>query len=305
MERLSELFPAGPPIGEEQQIGRRGFIDSIEERLRGGDVLILADARRVGKTSVARAALARIAAAGGTIAEVNLATHGPDHLGAATELAQELAGSLGRQASNLGGAARRLRAAGGGDGATEGAAVLALTAELLGPRRRIDTVIAQAAARAGERSCAILLDEAHVVGSWPADVQQALNAALRDSARLGIIVASSERHALERLLDEDQTLYLAGYPMRLPEIDASTWLDGLRPRFQMLGADLASDVLRILIEQAHGHPYCTMRLCAESALQAEHARRLKGDGRPVVDELAVAAALSVVHDDPVWKAVIG
>jgi hypothetical protein len=111
MDRLSELFPAGPPLREDQQIGRQRFIDSIEERLRGGDVMIFADARRVGKTSVARASLTRIEAIGGTVAEVNLAAHGSDHLGAASALASELAGNLRRNAQRLGNSARRLRKA--------------------------------------------------------------------------------------------------------------------------------------------------------------------------------------------------
>ncbi len=102
MDRLSEFLPAGPPISEAQQIGCGAFIGSVEERLRCGDVPIFADARRVGKTSVARASLARIEGAGGTIAEVNLAAHGKDHLGAASALATELAGGLGRQARRSG-----------------------------------------------------------------------------------------------------------------------------------------------------------------------------------------------------------
>lgn len=306
MDRLSELLPAGPPISEDQQIGRSAFIGSVEERLRSGDVLIFADARRVGKTSVARAALARIEAAGGAVAEVNLATHGKDHLGAASALASALAGNLGRQARWLGNTARRLRRA-GADEATgpDGAAVLAMTAELLGPSRRIDSVIAQAAARGGDRACAILLDEVHVIGEWPEDVQQALNVALRDSGPVGVVVTSSERRAVQRLLDDGQALHMAGYPMGLPEIDASTWADGLAARFAALGADVQTAALEEMVAAAQHHPYCTMRLAAESALQAEQERRIKGDERPVIDELAIAAALVVVRDDPVWKAVIG
>ncbi|MDQ6803578.1 MAG: hypothetical protein M3065_01135 [Actinomycetota bacterium] len=60
-----------------------------------------------------------------------------------------------------------------------------------------------------------------------------------------------------------------------------------------------------MVPAAHHHPYCTMRLAAESALQAEQERQIRSDARAVIDELAIAAALVVVRGDPVWKAVIG
>ncbi|HEY5709383.1 MAG TPA: hypothetical protein VIS51_08300 [Solirubrobacterales bacterium] len=305
MDRLSELFPAGPPIGEDQQIGRHQFIESVEERLRSGDVLIFADERRKGKTSVARASLARIRSAGGAVAEINLASHGKDHLGAAGVLASELAGELGRRARRLGDTARRLRRS-GADKATgaDGGTVVALAAELLGPDRTIDSVIRKAARRNDGNGCAILLDEAHVIAKWPEDVQQAFNAALRDSGSLGMVIASSERRATELLLDDGQPLYSAGYPMPLPEIDAASWVDGLTERFEELGMEVERPALEELVAFSNHHPYCTMRLAAETALQAEQARRMKGDQRGTIDSLAIQAALVVVREDGVWKTVI-
>ena len=57
---ISELFPAGPIIDEADQIGRRSSIEDLAERLRAGDVVRVFDRRRWGKSSVARAALARL-----------------------------------------------------------------------------------------------------------------------------------------------------------------------------------------------------------------------------------------------------
>lgn len=72
---LEELLRAGPPLTEEQQIGRRPAIEDLAERLRRGEVKKLYEARRVGKTTVARAALRRFRIAGGVDAEVNFAIH--------------------------------------------------------------------------------------------------------------------------------------------------------------------------------------------------------------------------------------
>jgi hypothetical protein len=166
-------------------------------------------------------------------------------------------------------------------------------------------VISRAAKQAGDRDCAIVLDEAHVIAEWPADAQETLNVALRDSGSLGVIVASSERRAMELLLQDGQPLYSAGYSMSLPEIDTATWEAGLEERFAELGATVDPNALRELVRLAHHHPYCTMRLAAESALQAEQERSIKSDKQPVIDELSIQAALVVVRDDPVWKKVIG
>src|SRR5579884_3373328 len=61
---ISDLFPAGPIIDEAHQIGRRNSIDALTDRLRAGDVVRVFDRRRWGKSSVARAALARLTAGG-------------------------------------------------------------------------------------------------------------------------------------------------------------------------------------------------------------------------------------------------
>lgn len=57
---ISELFPAGPILSEERQIGRVPAIESLAAHLHAGDVTRMFDRRRWGKSSVARAALARL-----------------------------------------------------------------------------------------------------------------------------------------------------------------------------------------------------------------------------------------------------
>lgn len=90
---LEEMFRAGPPLTEQQQIGRGPTIDGLAERLRRGEVKKLYEPRRVGKTTVARGALRRLRAAGGVDAEVNLAIH-RDSRDVARELAAGLAAGM-------------------------------------------------------------------------------------------------------------------------------------------------------------------------------------------------------------------
>ena len=59
-----ELFPTDSPIPAGQLIGRREDLTELTTRLEAGTHLIVAGARRTGKTSVCEAALARAGAPG-------------------------------------------------------------------------------------------------------------------------------------------------------------------------------------------------------------------------------------------------
>ena len=181
---------------------------------------------------------------------------------------------------------------------------MSLAAEFLGSNQRLDDVIRRAADRGADRPCAIFMDEAHVIVDWSADVRESINVTLRDSGHLGVIIASSERRAVEQLLDDGQPLYSTGYVMQLPEIDGSTWASGLEKRFIELGVDVERPTLETLVEHAKHHPYCTMRLASESALQAEYQRKILGETRASITDVVIQAALVVVRNDSVWKSVI-
>jgi hypothetical protein len=73
MNEISSLFPAGPPIAEAEQIGRRPFIDGLEQRMLRAEKVKLLEPRLVGKTSAAKAVVDRFRLAGRLAAEVDLA----------------------------------------------------------------------------------------------------------------------------------------------------------------------------------------------------------------------------------------
>src|SRR4051812_26867222 len=90
---LNKWFPAGPPIDEEQQIGRRPFIDGLEARLEDAEKRKLLEARGSEKTSVARAVLLRFAQRSRPSAAIDLARV-RDAIEAAVRLAEQLAPPL-------------------------------------------------------------------------------------------------------------------------------------------------------------------------------------------------------------------
>jgi hypothetical protein len=56
---IAELFKAGPPLTEAEQVGRAPAIEALADRVLAGEVLRLFGQRREGKTSLALAVLAR------------------------------------------------------------------------------------------------------------------------------------------------------------------------------------------------------------------------------------------------------
>jgi hypothetical protein len=297
---LEELFRAGPPLTETQQIGRGPIIEGLAERLRRGEVKKLYEARRVGKTTVSRAALRRFRAAGGVEAEVNLAVY-REPRDVASELASQLAAGMtvpeaARSAvQRLTGLLSSARQEVGDDAS----AIIDLVDRLLEDGRSPAGVLLNAD-RHARRKLAVFLDEAHVIAGWPRSDQDALGAALRDVANLGVIVASSERRALELLSGEGGPLQYVGDRFPLPAIAEADWRSELARRFARLGVPILPSALDLLLRESKGQPYCTMLLARESAIAAIV------DAGPAgrCSETHVRAGLLVAKEDEAWDDLI-
>lgn len=297
---LEEMFRAGPPLTELQQIGRGPTIDGLAERLRRGEVKKLYEPRRVGKTTVARGALRRFRADGGVDAEVNLAIH-RDSREVARELASQLAAGISvpqvakSALQRLAGAVAPARPELGADAS----AILDVLDRLLRDGDSPARVLLNAGQHA-RRPLAVFLDEAHVIASWPAADKEALGAALRDATGLGVVIASSERRALELLSGDGGPLQYVGDRFALPPIADADWRFELAQRFARLGVPIEPAALELLLESSTGQPYCTMLLARESAIVAIDG--VAGGGR--CSETHVRAGLIVAMEDEAWRDLI-
>src|SRR5439155_17273674 len=92
---VSDLFPAGPILSEERQIGRVPAIEALAGHLRRGDVMRVFDRRRWGKSSAARAALTRLEVEGIVACRLALDEY-PTSQAAATFLASVFASPAAR-----------------------------------------------------------------------------------------------------------------------------------------------------------------------------------------------------------------
>lgn len=260
MSRLNELFPAGPPIDEEMQVGRGPVIDGLVARMRDAEKLKLLEPRRTGKSSVAGAVIERLRVALLPAAGVDLASlTGPT---AAVEvLRAQLSAALAKARRATGWLADRLQGGLRGDDKILAGIFAELAAGGSGPA----AVLAHAAEAAQGEPIAVIIDEAHHVASWPDGEQQALREFLRNDTTVGVIVASSETSALARLTGDDGPLRYVGQRFRLPPIDRGDWEHELPPRFEAAGVPISRDALTLLLDEARLQPYCTMLLAREAA----------------------------------------
>ena len=147
---------------------------------------------------------------------------------------------------------------------------------------------------------AVFLDEAHTIAAWPSSEQEAIGAALRDLSNLGVIVASSGRHALELFSGEGGPLRYVGDRFSLPAIAEADWRSELARRFAR-PAFRSSAALSLLLEISGMHPYCTMLLARESAISAISGAGAGGR----CSDTHVRAGLLAARRDEAWNELTG
>lgn len=259
---------------EERQIGRRSSIDALEIRLRGVSHQWLIGERRIGKTSVARAVLARLQEQGFVGLDIDLSK-----LGIVNR--ESLAGEISRvaRASGLGEGSRlprldrsqrsKMRRAGKtlkdlgfeAEGQT-----LAVIASLLGDEESADlekvlTAIALHARVTG-RHVFVLLDEVQLLGEIPDADRHIARWCREGDSPLVFIFAGSERAAVEALRDHGRPLAAIGQEYPLPEIGQEDWVVGLRSRFAEAEVPVAGPELEAIVTASARHPRRTMLIAA-------------------------------------------
>jgi hypothetical protein len=282
------------------QIGRTDQIEALEEKLGVNDVVLLMEGRRTGKTSLAAAALDRVREARGRVAVATL-TRFQTYERAAMFIDAQLQTRAKRGSKSLAQVLTAFR----GSGAPElmppdAAAALGIADKLAEAQSTLSQDLADVLA-----SCpgpgAVLLDEAHAMLSWAPNDKGAVNAVLRGNLNVGVVLASSDSSALERLTAEGEALYLVGSRVRPDPITTAAWFASLRERFHVIEIDIGETVIFDLIDQTDGHPYLTMRLCREVAERAT-----RGTNRSVVTQaLLDASVYTLSQDDPVWRELHG
>ena len=280
-----ELFPTDSPIPAGQLIGRRDDLREITTRLEAGTHLILAGARRTGKTSVCEAALARAARRGAYTAKVDLF-----RVSDAGELAEALASAVIANRSTTHRALRRARSAGRAAlSAAQGRAVVKMVGELgegvelaltpglaaQDPERALDLALElpERVARADGKRLILFFDEFQELASArrpygdPDAVTNRMRAVFQRTEAVSYLFAGSIEHVMRDLFAPSRRAFSGfGSFYALRPIDPEDWRAGLADRFAADGCEVAGPALERIVILGGGHPRATMRIAQQTHL---------------------------------------
>ena len=314
-----ELFPTDSPLPAGQLIGRREDLAEVATRLEAGTHLVVAGARRTGKTSVCEAALARLARRGAYTAKVDLFRASD-----AAELAEALAAAVIANRSAAHRALRRARSAGRAAlSAAQAQAVVKLIGELgegvelavtpglaaRDPERALDLALElpERVARADGKRLVLFFDEFQELASArrpygdPDAVTNRMRAVFQRSTSVSYLFAGSIEHVMRDLFAPTRRAFSGfGSFYALRPISEEEWHAGLAERFAADGCTVSDAALARNVELGGGHPRATMRIA-----QQAHLVSLELDTREIgLDLVQLGFERAIEGDRPTMEQVV-
>jgi DNA-binding transcriptional ArsR family regulator len=284
-QRSSDLFPTDQPIPASQMIGRESDVREITTTLAGGSSVVLAGARRTGKTSVCDAVLGRLDRRGFYTAAVDLF-----RIATAAELAEALVAATLSNRSTLRRALHQTRRAGRfvAD-ALQTSAVLKSKAQLgdeleiafspglaaRDPEGYLDYALALPGriAVADGKDVVVFFDEFQEVASrqqpyGDADrLTKRMRAIFQRSSGVSYLFAGSVEHLMRDLFTPSQrALHQFGGFHDLRPIDRDAWAEGLAERFAADRCLVDDAALSRLVDYGELHPRTTMLIAQKTHL---------------------------------------
>jgi hypothetical protein len=319
--RSSDLFPTDQPIPASQMIGRGADVREIASTLAGGSSVVLAGARRTGKTSVCDAVLGRLDRRGYYTASIDLF-----RIATTAELAESLVAATLSNRSALRRALHQTRRAGRfvAD-ALQTSAVLKSKAQLgeeleiafspglaaRDPVRYLDYALALPAriAAADRKEVIVFFDEFQEMASPqqpygdPDRLTKRMRAIFQRSTGVSYLFAGSLEHLMRDLFTPSQrALHQFGGFHDLRPIDRETWEAGLAERFAADDCILQPGALSRIVDYGELHPRTTMLIAQKSHLTSIELDTRRVD-IPLIDQglLTALAADRVSHEQTVER----
>jgi hypothetical protein len=312
--RRSEVFPVGPPVGAEHQVGRLGNIERLAVMLRGGDHVVLSDVRRAGKSTVALAALEMLEDDEPTPVVIAVDLH--ERIDSSDRLAQEIAEQVALQRSRaalaevkarrfgrwLWGRAKGISVPGVTD--QEEAMIAKGALELLSSQRpgvdKVTAALGDAESLAAERGSRVhvFIDEAQELTKWPdaEALQKELRKWMRDaSRRTSYLFAGSEPSMIESMFAPDGLLEFDGQHLPLSPLQEDQARADLRRNFGDLGFEVDAESLHHMLTGADGRPVRLMLIASRACSLAEVI------GQQHIDAVVIDQAIVEARQDRLWQ----
>jgi uncharacterized protein len=312
-QRSSDLFPTDQPIPASQMIGRSVDVREIASTLANGSSVVLAGARRTGKTSVCDAVLGRLGRQGMYTIAVDLF-----RIATTAELAETLVAATISNRSALRRTLHQTRRAGRfvAD-ALQTSAVLKSKAQLgeeleiafrpglaaRDPERYLDYALALPAqiAAADRKEVIVFFDEFQEVASprqpyGDADrLTKRMRAIFQRSPGVSYLFAGSLEHLMRDLFTPShRALHQFGGFHDLRPIDHDAWTAGLGERFAADDCAIEPNALSRILDYGELHPRTTMLIAQKS-----HLTTIELDTRRVDTAVAEQGLLAALAADRV------
>jgi hypothetical protein len=296
------LFPTDHPVRPESMIGRAGDVDRVAMSLLGGGNVVMAGPRRIGKTTVADAALEICRSEGAYAAKVDLFDCS-DAAALAHMLALELLANRAPLRRAIGDAVRAGKSM---LGALRTSATLRARQDLgeeieitidiaraeAEPVKALDSALrlAQQLAERDQQRVVIFLDEFQDIASGrfgdTETLTRRVRAVFQRSPDVSVLFAGSIEHLMRDLFGPtERALSQFGSFQELTPILAEEWAEGVRGRLKLDRTTIADDALARLLELGEGHPRTTMLIAQQAHMEAIE------ELRHAIDHAMVVAAL--------------
>jgi hypothetical protein len=312
-QRSSDIFPTDQPIPASQMIGRELDVREITATLAGGSSVVLAGARRTGKTSVCDAVIGRLGKRGAYTVAVDLF-----RIATAPELAEALVAATIANRSALRRVLHQTRRAGRFVADTLQTSAVVKSKAQLGeeieiafrpglaardPEGYLDYALALPGriAAADGKEIVVFFDEFQEIASphqpyGDADrLTKRMRAIFQRSSGVSYLFAGSLEHLMRDLFTPvHRALHQFGGFHDLRPIDRDTWITGLADRFVADDCTVEQGALSRIVDYGELHPRTTMLIA-----QKAHLTTVELDTKTVDLEIVEQGLLAALRVDRV------
>jgi uncharacterized protein len=312
-QRSSDIFPTDQPIPASQMIGRELDVREITATLAGGSSVVLAGARRTGKTSVCDAVIGRLGKRGAYTVAVDLF-----RIATAPELAEALVAATIANRSALRRVLHQTRRAGRFVADTLQTSAVVKSKAQLGeeieiafrpglaardPEGYLDYALALPGriAAADGKEIVVFFDEFQEIASphqpyGDADrLTKRMRAIFQRSSGVSYLFAGSLEHLMRDLFTPvHRALHQFGGFHDLRPIDRDAWVTGLANRFVADDCTVEQGALSRIVDYGELHPRTTMLIA-----QKAHLTTVELDTKTVDLEIVEQGLLAALRVDRV------
>jgi len=264
---MTNPFRYGGVVGEEAFCNRKQELADLLRAMENDERLFLYSERRLGKTSLVRLALSRLAQRKCIPVYIDLwPTDGAESFVAVT--AKAITESLATTADRMLQATRDFFSRLAATLTTDQQGNPQIRFELREPEMKtpdLEEVLSAPARIAARRDChvAVAFDEFQRILEYPNDiVERTLRSLIQDQEGVSYIFLGSRKHLIQRMvLDRSSPLYRIGGHYQLNPISTEDWVPFVRERFERSGRQIGEENVRSICQITEGHPFYTQHLC--------------------------------------------